>query len=67
MSVTLILPGHSHPLADIEEIAEALHHQVDLIIDGGHTGTGATSIIDLTQSPPAVIRVGKGNIEDFKP
>jgi tRNA threonylcarbamoyl adenosine modification protein (Sua5/YciO/YrdC/YwlC family) len=65
MSVTLMLPGQENPLADNEEIISLFQHQVDLIIDGGSSSGEATSVIDLTQSPPQIIRAGKGNISDF--
>lgn len=65
MSVTLIAPGQIYPLTDMEEITAAFHHQVDLIIDGGACSIEPTSVIDLTQAPPQVIRAGKGDVKDF--
>jgi tRNA threonylcarbamoyl adenosine modification protein (Sua5/YciO/YrdC/YwlC family) len=65
MSVTLILPAQTQPLADIEEIMSLFQRQVDLIIDGGPCPFEATSVVDLTQIPPQIIRAGKGDIHDF--
>lgn len=65
MSVTLIAPGHVHPLTDMDKIVQTFSKQVDLIIDGGPCSTDPTSVIDLTQSPPQVIRAGKGDVSDF--
>ncbi len=65
MSVTLILPGHVQPLGDIHEICQAFDNQVDLIIDGGSCSIEPTSIIDLTQTPPQVLRAGKGDVKNF--
>ncbi len=65
MSVTLILPGRTRPLVDVEEIVTALRHQVDLIIDGGHCNDDPTSVIDLTQQPPQIVRIGKGDVSGF--
>ncbi|HNB01736.1 MAG TPA: L-threonylcarbamoyladenylate synthase [Nitrosomonas sp.] len=67
MSVTLILPGQIYPLTDREEITKAFHHQVDLIIDGGACSMEPTSVIDLTQGAPQVVRAGKGNVKYFMP
>lgn len=65
MSTTLILPEADFPLCEPEAIRDILGSQVDLIIDGGHCGHEPTSVIDLTQEKPTVIRAGKGNIEPF--
>lgn len=65
MSVTLILPGQIYPLTEMEDIIEAFDHQVDLIIDGGACSIEPTSVIDLTQSPPQIVRAGKGDVKDF--
>lgn len=65
MSVTLILPGQLQPLTDMEEICQVLAKQVDVIIDGGPCSNHPTSIIDLNQIPPQVLRSGKGDVADF--
>ena len=56
MSVTLILPGMTEPLADIEDIAEKLVGKVDLIVDGGPCSLEPTSVIDLTGGEIKIIR-----------
>jgi tRNA threonylcarbamoyl adenosine modification protein (Sua5/YciO/YrdC/YwlC family) len=66
LSTTLILPGDTAPLNDVYEIREAIGHCVDLIIDGGPCGTDPTSVIDMTQDPPTVVRAGKGDITLFE-
>ncbi len=60
MSSTLILPGNDMPETDPYEIRQLLEHQVDLVIDGGHCGFEATTVIDMVASPPKVLRQGKG-------
>ena len=65
MSTTLILPGDSLPLNDPEEIWEQLEHHVDLIIDGGSCGYQPTTIIDLVEGAPQIIRQGKGDASPF--
>lgn len=60
LSSTLILPGHELPLGDPNDIYDALKHQVDLVIDGGHCGIEPTTIIDWHLDAPQVTRQGKG-------
>ncbi len=65
MSVTLMLPGQINPLIDKEEMINTFGRGVDLIIDSDFYANEATSVIDLTQHPPQIIRVGKGDISSF--
>lgn len=62
MSVTVILPEETVPLCDPEEIYQHLGSQVDLVIDGGPCEMSYTSVVDLTNDHPRVIRQGKGII-----
>jgi tRNA threonylcarbamoyl adenosine modification protein (Sua5/YciO/YrdC/YwlC family) len=65
LSTTLILPGDHVPLNDPYEIRETIGHCVDLVIDGGHCGTEPTTVVDMTQDPPVVVRAGKGDTALF--
>ncbi|EPJ52703.1 MAG: hypothetical protein OFPI_13050 [Osedax symbiont Rs2] len=65
MSTSLILPGDSDPLTDPYEIRDILQHQVDLVIDGGYCGMEATSVINLVEDVPEIIRVGAGDTSHF--
>ncbi len=65
MSTSLILPGDDMPLMDPYEMRQVLQHQVDLIIDGGYCGLEATSVINLVEEVPEVIRQGAGDVIDF--
>jgi len=60
MSSTLIMPGNDMPETDAHEIRDKLEHQVDLIIDGGNCGFEATTVINMVESPPLIMRQGKG-------
>ncbi len=62
MSSTLLLPGSELPLTDPAEMRERLEHEVDLIIDGGFCGIEPTTVIDLIDGVPQVLRRGKGEI-----
>lgn len=66
MSVTLILPGEDTPLTDPEAIRERLEHDIELVIDGGVSGPEPTSVIDLADAAPVVVRRGLGPVEPFE-
>ncbi len=65
LSSTLILPDANHPLTDIDEIREHLESKVDLIIEGGSVGLEPTTVIDLTDAVPVLVRRGKGEVSHF--
>jgi tRNA threonylcarbamoyl adenosine modification protein (Sua5/YciO/YrdC/YwlC family) len=48
---------------DPELIFEKWENLVDVVIDGGYGGNVASTVIDLTQGEPLLIREGKGNLE----
>lgn len=60
MSTSLILAGEDMPMTDPLEIRERLEHQVDLVIDGGFCGVEPTTIIDLQEGVPKLLRQGAG-------
>ncbi len=66
MSVTLIMPGDEFPLMDPYDIRETLEHDVDLVIDGGYCGLEPTTVVDLANETPLVMRVGKGDTAPFE-
>jgi tRNA threonylcarbamoyl adenosine modification protein (Sua5/YciO/YrdC/YwlC family) len=65
MTSSLILPGDDLPLTDPEEIAERIGSQVDLILDGGIGSAEPTTMVDLTEDVPRVVRVGRGDPTPF--
>jgi len=60
MSSTLLLPGDELPLTDGHEIRARLEHQLDAVLDGGHCGIVPTTVVDLTENPPRILRQGAG-------
>ena len=40
--------------------------QVDLIIDGGNCGHEPTTVVDLVDGIPLVVRRGKGDVSPFQ-
>lgn len=65
MSTTLILPDQEMPETDPEDIREKLEHSVDLVIDGGFCGIEPSTVVDLVNDEPIVIREGRGDIRDL--
>jgi tRNA threonylcarbamoyl adenosine modification protein (Sua5/YciO/YrdC/YwlC family) len=66
MSVTLILPGEPLPLSDPEQIYTQLKGQIELVVDGGYCGVEPTTVVDLMEGVPQVVRVGKGDPGPFQ-
>jgi len=60
MSSTLIMPNEIEPLTDPEMMQHYLGKQVDLIIDGGFCGSASTTVLDLFNDIPLLVRQGKG-------
>ena len=66
MSVSLILPGDKLPMTDPYDIRDTLGNQIDLVIDGGYCGMEATSVVDLVDDVPVVVRRGLGDVSQFE-
>ena len=60
MSSTLMLAADPQPLTEAREIERRLAHDVDAILDGGDCGVEPTTVVDLSVSPPVIVRQGKG-------
>jgi tRNA A37 threonylcarbamoyladenosine synthetase subunit TsaC/SUA5/YrdC len=65
ISSTAARPGEE-PMVDPAEIDEEFKG-LALVLDGGGGGLLPTSVIDLTTSPPDVVREGAGSVEEFRP
>ncbi|XBS68240.1 L-threonylcarbamoyladenylate synthase [Acerihabitans sp. KWT182] len=65
MSTTLMLPGNDFAESDPERIKDHLSKQVDVVIHGGFLGQQPTTVIDLTEDAPRVVRDGVGDISPF--
>ncbi len=50
---------------DPELIHEKWDHLVDLVINGGYGGNEPSTIIDLSEDEPIIVREGKGSLEIF--
>ncbi|MGC8521016.1 MAG: L-threonylcarbamoyladenylate synthase [Steroidobacteraceae bacterium] len=60
MSSTLLLPEDSAPLTSGRQIQQRLEHEIDAVLDGGDCGVVPTTVVDLSVSPPTVVRAGRG-------
>lgn len=65
LTTTLILPGEDYPMNDPLEIRNRLQKQIDLVIDGGSCGTMPTTVVDLSDTIPKILRRGKGDPSPF--
>ena len=65
LTTSMIFPGEEMPVNDAEEIALRLRDQVELVIDSGACGTIPTTMIDLRDIIPIILREGKGDITPF--
>jgi len=65
LGTTLILPNESDPLTDPDMIRERLEKLIDLVIDGGACSLEPTTVVDLTEEQPVLVRQGRGNVTQF--
>ena len=66
LSCSLMLPNEEDTTqSDPEEIRDRLEHQVDLIIHGGYLGQEPTTVVDLTEESPVILREGSGSTAPF--
>ncbi len=65
LSMTLQLPNDDAPLNEAWQIRDKLEHQVDLVIDSDVHFHGLTTVIDLTEAAPILVRSGAGDLAPF--
>lgn len=65
LSMTLSLKDEAEPLHEAWEIRDRLEHAVDLVIDAGVCSEVPTTMVDLTDDEPKLIREGAGDIAPF--
>jgi len=62
LSTTFILPGDDMPLTDPYDMRDILANQVDLVIDGGYCGFEPTTVVELEDGVPNLLRQGCGDV-----
>ena len=60
MSVTLMMPDDVYPMTDAYEINQHLGSRVDIVIDAGFCGMEPTTVVDMTEDTPTILRQGAG-------
>lgn len=58
ISTTMILPGETDVLLEASQIDRHLGHVIDFILDSEMVGHNETTLIDMTEMPPAILRQG---------
>lgn len=66
MSSTLLLPGDTVPLTEVDDIRDRVGQLVDAIVDGGAGGIEPSTVVDLSHGRVEVLRRGKGDISAFE-
>ncbi len=67
LTSTLILPGEDEPRTLGWQVKEDLDHAVDVVIESGETSVEPTTVIDLSEGVPEVLRQGAGDASRFEP
>ncbi|MCH8538768.1 MAG: threonylcarbamoyl-AMP synthase [Alkalimonas sp.] len=65
MSTSLLLPGQQFAEADPDEMRAQLEKQVDLIMHGGVIAESPTTVVDLSEDQPVIVREGVGDCSPF--
>ena len=62
LATTLIAPGETDPLNDPEEIRARFQKLVAAVVDAGACPMAPTTVIDLTDDEPRLVRQGRGDL-----
>ena len=54
---------HGQVIGTLDGLTRQYHHLVDYFLDAGDIDSESSTIINLTKSPPEVVREGKGKID----
>ncbi|NOZ86425.1 MAG: threonylcarbamoyl-AMP synthase [Deltaproteobacteria bacterium] len=65
ISTTANLPG-SQAFSDPMDIEERLGHALDLVVDGGAKLPEPSSVVNMVEDIPIVLRAGKGDVSIFE-
>ena len=65
LTSTLILTGDEVPLSNVDSIRARLEKQIDLVIDAGPCGVEMTTVVNLSDGQPELVRAGKGSLTPF--
>ena len=60
LTTTARLPDEEEPLLDGQTIYDRIGHLVDVILDDGHVSEGRSTVVDLSDHNPRILRQGVG-------
>ncbi len=66
MSSTLWLPDDDRPVNSPHEIPKSVKSYVNLVIDAGCSSPEPTTVVDLTDESPNILRSGAGDVAPFQ-
>ncbi len=61
LGTTLIPPGETEPLNDPHDIRARFEHQIQAVVDAGACPMQPTTVVDLTDDTPRLVRSGRGD------
>lgn len=62
LATTLIPPGETEPLNDAQEIRYRFERLIDGVVDSGACPLEATTVVDLSDGEPVLVRQGRGSL-----
>lgn len=65
LSSTLWLPGDEYPLNDPDVIEQRVGRLVDLLLDAENCALEPTTVVDLSEGAPVLVRQGRGDASAF--
>ena len=61
LATTLIARGETEPMNDAHEIRARFEHQIEAVIDAGACSLQPTTVVDLSEGEPTLVRSGRGD------
>jgi tRNA threonylcarbamoyl adenosine modification protein (Sua5/YciO/YrdC/YwlC family) len=61
LGTTLIPPGDTDPLNDPHDIRVRFEHQIQAVVDAGACPMQPTTVVDLSEDEPRLVRLGRGD------
>ena len=61
LATTLIARGETEPMNDAHEIRARFEHQIEAVIDAGACALQPTTVVDLSEGEPTLVRSGRGD------
>jgi tRNA threonylcarbamoyl adenosine modification protein (Sua5/YciO/YrdC/YwlC family) len=62
LATTLIPQGETEPLNDAHDIRDRFEHQIAAVLDAGACPSQPTTVIDMHEGEPVVVRQGRGDL-----